>query len=506
MSVFQLRPGLLLMGILGLTSAGCAASGAGDTEPTGSTRATLSSLQLSVLAGSVGEGGSVDGAASSARFGNLFGVAVSASGDVFVVESLAVRKIGAGASVTTFSALPTYGSDPPDNPDPRGLALDASGAVYVSNNNIYTVDKITGNGAITRVAGTLFSNGSPADLNHNEGVAVDASGNLYIADTWNDRVVKVAPGGSLTTLASGFSQPRGVAVDSAGNVLVADTGNHAIRSIAPGGTVITVAGSPSQTASMDGPVNTAGFASPSALTAGLDGTLYVVDGTTIRTISQGTVSTLVGSAGQSSLILGTLPASLENPSGVAITPHGDLIITETTRHVVLKVEGAGPDCSSGACSVYSEPSKVLADFPACSNGDLTSTLATACGVGGGEVPLSAGGFDSVTPPQLTVGTTYGVRLAASAGQNGGTVAFTAPSTDEYLVYLGTPNVPLSTDGEAPACSRYLSQSRVAEITGGTCDKFRGVYSLPLLQAGAQVRIRLGEFTPQSWVRVLVLPR
>ncbi|MDF3067044.1 MAG: hypothetical protein K0R38_2645 [Polyangiaceae bacterium] len=506
MMVFQLRPGLLLMGLLGFASVGCASNGAGDTDPARSTGAALSSLQLSVLAGSIGQGGSVDGIGSAARFNNLYGVAVAPTGDVFVAETLAVRKVGAGAAVSTFSALPTYGFDPPDNPDPRGIAVDSSNAVYVSNNNIYTVDKITGSNAITRVAGNLFSNGSPADLNHQEGVAVDASGNLYIADTWNDRVVKVTPGGPITTFASGFSQPRGVAVDPGGNVLVADTGNHTIRSIAPNGTVTTLAGSPSQSASVDGPVNTAGFVSPSALAAGLDGTLYVVDGTTIRKIAQGTVSTLVGVAGQSSLTLGTLPASLENPSGVAITPHGDLIITETYRNVVLTVEGAGPDCSSGACSVYSDPSKVLADFPACSNGDLSSTLATACAVTGGEVPLTAGSFDSTTPPQLTVGTTYGVRLAANAGQNGGTIAFTAPATDEYLVYVGTPNVPFSTDGEAPACSRYLSESRVAAITGGTCDKFRGVYSLPQTQSGDQVRIRLGKITPQSWIRVLILPR
>jgi hypothetical protein len=133
-------------------------------------------------------------------------------------------------------------------------------------------------------------------------------------------------------------------------------------------------------------------------------------------------------------------------------------------------------------------------------------LGAACDFEDGEVPLLASVFDSKAPPQLTVGTTYGVRLAESAGQYGGTVAFTAPATGEYLVYLGTPNVPFSTDDEPPACSRYLSPSRVAEVTGGTCDKFRGVYSLPLMQAGERARLRFGKITPQSWLRVLVLPR
>jgi len=500
------RVGLLFLAA-SLASVGCAAPSVTEAGNLGVEQSPLGSLELSLLAGSVGQNGSADGVGSAARFGNLFGIATSASGEAFVIEALAVRKIGAGATVTTFSALPTYGEDPPDFPDPRGVAVDAAGAVYVANNNVYTVDKITGSAALTRVAGTLFSNGSLADLNHPEGVAVDASGNLYIADTWNDRIAKVTPAGTLTTLASGFSQPRGVAVDDAGHVLVADTGNSVISSIDANGVVTVVAGSPAQSGSTDGPANLARFGEPRALAAGLDGTLYVVDGTTIRKITKtGTVSTLVGVAGQAQLTLGTLPASLQAPSGVAITPSGDLLITETSRKVVLTVRGAGPDCSSGACAIYPGAGQVLEDFPACANGDLSSSLATACAVTSGELPLSAGSFTEATPPAINVGSTYGVRLATEDGQQGGTVAFTAPSTGEYLVYLGTPNVPFRTDGEAPACSRYLSAGRVRDITGGTCEKFRGVYLLPQTQAGAQVRIRLGQLSPQSWVRLLVLPR
>jgi hypothetical protein len=497
----------LLLIVVGLTSVGCAAASGTEADKPGIQRLPLGPLELSVLAGSIGEIGSTDGVGSAARFGNLFGIATGSGGDAFVIEPLAVRKIGAGATVTTFSALPTYGEDPPDFPDPRGIAVDSAGAVYVANNNVYTVDKITGSGALTRVAGTLFSNGSLADLNHPEGVAVDAGGNLYIADTWNDRIAKVTPGGTLTTLASGFSQPRGVAVDSTGHVLVADTGASVIRSIDPSGVVTVVAGSPAQSGSTDGPANLARFGEPSALAAGLDGAIYVVDGTTIRQITKtGTVSTLVGVAAKAQLTLGTLPASLQSPSGVAITPFGDLLITERSRNVVLTVQGVGPDCSNGGCGTYPGAGQVLEDFPACANSDLSSSLATACAVTSGEIPLNAGSFTDSTPPAINVGSTYGVRLATENGEQGGTVAFTAPATDEYLVYLGTPNVPFRTDGEAPACSRYLSASRVHDITGGTCEKFRGVYLLPPVQAGAQVRIRLGQVSPQSWVRLLVQPR
>ena len=71
---------------------------------------------------------------------------------------------------------------------------------------------------------------SQAQLNQPEGVAVDASGNLYIADTDNNRIRKISPNGIITTVAgtgiAGFSgdggpasqaqlnQPEGVAVDA----------------------------------------------------------------------------------------------------------------------------------------------------------------------------------------------------------------------------------------------------------------------------------------------------
>lgn len=351
----KLRPSRisLLSVIAALSSAACSAPEAAGAEDRGFERSSLGTLELSVLAGGVGQPGSADGVGSAARFGRLYGVATDTSGDAFVIEPLAVRRIDAAGVVSTFGALPTYGEDPPDLPDPRGIAGDGSGSVFVANNNLYTVDKLSAGGALTRVAGTLFDNSSAGSLDHPEGVAVDAAGNLYIADTWNHRIAKLAPGGVLTTLASGLSSPRGVAVDGAGRVLVADTGNAVVRRVDAAGVVTLVAGALAQTGSVDGPAHLARFSDPRALAAGRDGRIYVVDGTTIRQITTaGMVTTLVGVAGQSLLQLGPLPAGLHSPSGVAITSAGDLLITESLRNVVLRVEGAGPACTSGGCGTY----------------------------------------------------------------------------------------------------------------------------------------------------------
>src|SRR5207247_45886 len=99
-----------------------------------------------------------------------------------------------------------------------------------------------------------------ASLNFPTGVALDASGNLYIADTDNHRIRKVAAAtGIITTVAGngslGFAgdggaatsallkSPTGVALDASGNLYIADQVNHRIRTVgAATGIITTVAG------------------------------------------------------------------------------------------------------------------------------------------------------------------------------------------------------------------------------------------------------------------------
>lgn len=117
--------------------------------------------------------------------------------------------------------------------EPMGLAVDA-------NDNIYVAD--TGNNAVkemplsclvsTAAAGksapcatTTLGGGFSGPT----GVALDASGNIYVADYGNG-AVKVMPAGCLssscvTTLPGSFVHPRGVALDQSGNIYVADLGN-----------------------------------------------------------------------------------------------------------------------------------------------------------------------------------------------------------------------------------------------------------------------------------------
>jgi len=141
-----------------------------------------------------------------------------------------------------------------------------------------------------------------ASFSHPEGIAVDSSGNVYVSD--NQMIREISSGGVVSTLAGQagvtgatngtgtaalFSYPKGVAVDSLGNVYVGDSGNHLIRVITPGGEVSTLAGQAGVTGSANGTGTAASFNSPRGVAVDSSGNVYVADGNNhmIRVITPG---------------------------------------------------------------------------------------------------------------------------------------------------------------------------------------------------------------------------
>jgi hypothetical protein len=192
---------------------------------------------------------------------------------------------------------------------PSSLAVDGAGNVYVADTGNYTIRKITPARIVTTLAGTAGTQGSTdgtggaASFRYPQGVAVDASGNVYVADTYNSTIRKITPAGVVTTLAgtpstfgsadgtgsaARFADTLGVAVDRSGNIYVAD-GNSTIRRITPAGTVTTLAGAAGSQGCADGTGSAAQFSSPYGVAVDSSGNIYVAD-TNNNTIRRGVLA------------------------------------------------------------------------------------------------------------------------------------------------------------------------------------------------------------------------
>ena len=98
--------------------------------------------------------------------------------------------------------------------------------IYDGSGNLLATVPVYGVGnapQVTHQPGTETNLGS--GLSSPYGMAVDASGNIFLTDTGNAAVKKIpAGGGAPVSLGSGFQQPMGIAVDGAGNLFVTDFG------------------------------------------------------------------------------------------------------------------------------------------------------------------------------------------------------------------------------------------------------------------------------------------
>ena len=145
---------------------------------------------------------------------------------------------------------------------PLGIAVNNTGEIFVSDYGNNRIRKIDSAGNVSTYAGnggqgSTDGISSSASFNNPKGIALDSNGNLFVADSGNHLIRKIDTNGMVSTYAgngsqgdndghrfeASFSSPDGVTVDDHNNVFVSDRSNKKIRIISSSGEVYTIAGS-----------------------------------------------------------------------------------------------------------------------------------------------------------------------------------------------------------------------------------------------------------------------
>lgn len=218
---------------------------------------------VTTMAGLAGVSGSADGIGSAARFRSLMGIAVDAAGNLYAsdMDDNTIRKVTPAGVVTTFAgqAGQEGSADGTGNAarfnNPRGIAIDAAGNLFVADWDNMTIRKITNAGIVTTFAGQAGYQGSNADgtgsaaqIAYPKWISLAANGDLFFTSDAANTIRKLTPAGVVTTLAGQpgydghtdgmssnalFGTPDGIALDKDGNVFVADSNNCTIRKGVP---------------------------------------------------------------------------------------------------------------------------------------------------------------------------------------------------------------------------------------------------------------------------------
>lgn len=109
--------------------------------------------------------------------------------------------------------------------DPYGLSLDSGGAVYIASYKDDLVYRVLPNLSMSVFARVP----APSSL------MLDESGYLFVSSDTQHQIYRVSPLGDIKPYAFGISHPRGVAVDGTGNLYVSLSRSNAVLKVEPNG-------------------------------------------------------------------------------------------------------------------------------------------------------------------------------------------------------------------------------------------------------------------------------
>jgi sugar lactone lactonase YvrE len=322
---------------------------------------------ITTIAGGDSTGLGDGGPATACELNNPYSTAIDAAGNLYIADAgnNRVRKVNTAGIITTIAGTGVEGYGGDDSAattaklaGPVGVAVDASGNLYISDDYNARIRKVNTSGIITTIAGISAygysgDNGpaTAAKLYSPHGIAVDGSGNVYVCDALNNCIRKINTAGIITTIAGtgmpGYSgdgyaataakldQPFGIALDDSGNIYFAEWGNNCVRKINTSGIINTIAGGNNTLgfSGDNGPATAADFHIPIGIAIDGNGNIYIGDSynNRVRKInSSGIISTYAGTGieGYSGDGGPAILAELYGPVGVTVDVSGNLYITE----------------------------------------------------------------------------------------------------------------------------------------------------------------------------------
>ncbi|MCF3650322.1 SMP-30/gluconolactonase/LRE family protein [Synoicihabitans lomoniglobus] len=331
---------------------------------------------MSLLAGGAGAG-SADGLGSAAQFNSPRALAVDASGQIYVADTLnyTVRLVSPTGAVTTFAGTPGgfisigthrttasfYMVD--------GVAVDSAGNVFAASRSVVwkinaagDVSAFAGNGASTPFEPTQFSDGSTnaSKFETPDDISVDASGALVIADSNNHAIRRVSIEGNVSTIvggpdwaATGMAGPTGASLLPDGNALVSVTGSGTVVHVTPEGAVSAYAGTegnipriivePGLVRTERTVDNTRAHFFASSIAIDQAGNIYAPHGHAIRRMnSAGLVQIMAGSDSESGSTdgMGT-SARFKNPGAMTVDSLGNVYVADYGNFTIRRISPSG---------------------------------------------------------------------------------------------------------------------------------------------------------------------
>ena len=301
---------------------------------------------------------------SAVKFSKPWGIAVDGNGTVWVADhgNHRIQAMGNDGQWRVAGGKPrggagARGSGAGEFCSPTGIAVGADGTVWVADSWNHRIQAV-GNDGQWWVAGGKPRGGAGArgaragEFGYPTGIAVDGSGGVWVADAENHRVQtmgrdgqwRVVGGnprggdGAIGTGAGEFNNPFGIAVDGNGTVWVADAGNHRIQSKGRDGQWRVVGGNPRGGDGARG-TDAGEFSSPSGITVGADGTVWVADAGNHRIQSMGRDGqwrVAGGKPGGGDGARGTDVGEFSSPFGITVDGNGRVWVADSYSHRIQR--------------------------------------------------------------------------------------------------------------------------------------------------------------------------